>query len=763
LSEIAKLYVSIGAKTRDFESGMRNVQRSMRNIGKNMTRYVTLPLAGVGVAALKMSMDFEKALANVDTLLGGNAARIEEFKRGIQDMAIATGKSTGDLTDGMYQVVSAFGDTEHSLYLLETAARAGAAGLSSTKASINLLSGVIKGYNMDVTKAAEISDYAFATVRLGQTTFDELAASMGTVVPIASTLDVSMEELWGTMATLTGVTGTTSEVSTQFRGILVALIRPTKEMSGAISALGYESGRAMLETLGLEGTLHALKGAAGGSDETLAKMFGRVEALNAVLALTGAQADTWNMKMGEMENVAGETAAAFEIQAQTMAFRWEQLKQAGVVLLQELGDVIRETVVPLMEALLPVVQNLIEGFRAMPDSMKQIIVVAGAILAALAPVLMFVSAILPALKLVAAVFAALSIAVVAKAAVIVAAIMGIIAIIRYVWRESELFRDVVVAIWEYIKINISTAVTVLAETIKAILAVLQGDWSKAWQHMSNAGRAILEGFRSIAQIIMRNIANHVLGYIKRIVDGIGAFARYLPGEFAATVAAGAARASSAISGVMANIDAEQRRQSFAASARGADVARGFRELEAGTTGTAGAAIEEMMDDLGAAVGAPTATTGGGGGGSSGGGGGGSLTEAGNLLKEAAEMLKEVAEMFLPEKTMHEKLLEDIERVEARRGDEDFEAYMEKEWGGLDAYLESQQRRLDDLPAGESGGSFVAGQGRIHHSFDPIVIKGVDNEGQLVGTVRMIMPQFARAIKDGNRRYAARTSLSPLSR
>ena len=761
MSEIAKLYVSIGAKTRDFESGMRNVQRSMRNIGKNMTRYVTLPLAGVGVAALKMSMDFEKALANVDTLLGGNAARIEEFKRGIQDMAIATGKSTGDLTDGMYQVVSAFGDTEHSLDLLDTAARAGAAGLSSTEASINLLAGVIKGYNMDVTKAAEVSDYAFATVRLGQTTFDELASSMGTVVPMASTLDVSMEELWGTMATLTGVTGTTSEVSTQFRGILAALIRPTKEMSGAISALGYESGRAMLETLGLEGTLHALKGAAGGSDETLAKMFGRVEALNAVLALTGAQADTWNMKMGEMENVAGETAAAFEIQAQTMAFRWEQLKQAGVVLLQELGDVIRESVVPLMEALLPVVQNLIEGFRAMPDSMKQIIVVAGAILAALGPVLMFVSAILPALKLVAAVFAALSIAVVAKAAVIVAAIMGIVAIIRYVWRESELFRDVVVAIWEYIKINISTAVTVLAETIKAILAVLQGDWSKAWQHMSNAGRAILDGFRSIAQSIMRNIANHVLGYIKRIVDGIGAFARYLPGEFAATVAAGAARASSAISGVMANIDAEQR---TARRMTGTfDYAPSSPALEGRKQATEALFEDVVVDDIAGAVGVPTATTGGGGGGSSGGGGGGSLTEAGNLLKEAAEMLKEVAEMFLPEKTMHEKLLEDIERVEARRGDEDFEAYMEKEWGGLDAYLESQQRRLDDLPAGESGGSFVAGQGRIHHSFDPIVIKGVDNEGQLVGTVRMIMPQFARAIKDGNRRYAARTSLSPLSR
>jgi len=55
------------------------------------------------------------------------------------------------------------------------------------------------------------------------------------------------------------------------------------------------------------------------------------------------------------------------------------------------------------------------------------------------------------------------------------------------------------------------------------------------------------------------------------------------------------------------------------------------------------------------------------------------------------------------------------------------------------------------------------RGTIHHSFDPIVIKGVNDEGQLVGTARMIMPQFARAIKDGNRRYAARTSLSPLSR
>ena len=50
---------------------------------------------------------------------------------------------------------------------------------------------------------------AFQTQKLGVTTYKELAASMQPLFPLGKSLNVSYQELFGSMATLTGVTGNT--------------------------------------------------------------------------------------------------------------------------------------------------------------------------------------------------------------------------------------------------------------------------------------------------------------------------------------------------------------------------------------------------------------------------------------------------------------------------------------------------------------------------------------------------------------------------
>ena len=56
------------------------------------------------------------------------------------------GKSTGDMTTGLYQVISAFGYGSDSLAQLELNARAASAGLATTEQAIALTSAVTKGY-----------------------------------------------------------------------------------------------------------------------------------------------------------------------------------------------------------------------------------------------------------------------------------------------------------------------------------------------------------------------------------------------------------------------------------------------------------------------------------------------------------------------------------------------------------------------------------------------------------------------------------------
>lgn len=321
--------------------------------------------ATLGTAAVKSAAEYEAQLANVSTLLTGTeaevAARTAEIGDQVLEISNRTGVATADLTDGMYQVVSAFGDSADAAAILETAAKSAAAGNATTTDSINLLSAVTKGYGDTSAEAVQqAADLAFATVRLGQTSFPELAAGMGKVIPLASTLGLEQEQLWGAMATLTGVTGSTAEVVTQMKATMQAFLSPSKNMQAALKNMGYESGQALLESKGLQGSLDALKDAVGGNELAFAGLFSSVEAQTAVLAMAGNQAENLTSKTAEMYEATGAANTAFERQTNNLKYDIKMIKNLGANFLTQLGTNILPYVREFAEAALPVVSEALE-------------------------------------------------------------------------------------------------------------------------------------------------------------------------------------------------------------------------------------------------------------------------------------------------------------------------------------------------------------------------------------------------------------------
>ena len=339
----------------------------------------TVIAAAIGFAA-KKSIEFNKEIANIATLMPTATTEILELKKNIQGLGIQYGKDTIDLAKGAYQVVSAFGEQAASSKKLEIATIAATAGMSTTSDAINLLSAVSKGYNTTSDEQIQkISDLAFQTVRLGQTTFPELAASIGRVVPTAATLGVGVEELNAIFATLTGVTGSAAEVSTQTSGILRAMIKPTAGMRTAMKDLGFETGEQMLKSMGLVESLNALVGTTDGTTISVGKLFGRAEAMTALFALTGTQAETFGFKLGEMGNASGLSAKALGAVTDGVnkaGFQFEQTKQRVTVLVQTIGDSFLPILSAMMSAVTPVlsiVQYFAEVIGILPGPLKLLV------------------------------------------------------------------------------------------------------------------------------------------------------------------------------------------------------------------------------------------------------------------------------------------------------------------------------------------------------------------------------------------------------
>ena len=140
----------------------------------------------------------------------------------------------------------------------------------------------------------------------------------------------------------------------------VAFLSPSKNMQAALKNMGYESGQALLESKGLQGSLDALKDAVGGNELAFAGLFSSVEAQTAVLAMAGNQAENLTSKTAEMYEATGAANTAFERQTNTLAYDIQMVKNLGANFLTQLGTNILPYVREFAEAALPVVSEALE-------------------------------------------------------------------------------------------------------------------------------------------------------------------------------------------------------------------------------------------------------------------------------------------------------------------------------------------------------------------------------------------------------------------
>lgn len=387
-----------------FSKPLASIGRKATNIGKGLTAGLSLPIVAIGAASIASSTELNKGMANVATLIPGNAKRIEELKKSVQDLSIETAQGTENMTAGLFETISAFSDTADTAEILRINALAATAGQATTLEAIKLTSAVTKGYGDSSAAAVQkAADLAFMTNKLGQTNFPELAASIGDAVPMAVELGVSQEELFGVMAAGTGPLGTASKVSTQLRGAMQALLAPSGELTKLFEDQEVASGKALIKQRGLHGALKFIASAAKQTGTPLQKFIGSVEGMQLSLALTGSLSDALTEKTKAMGSVSGSVSEAFVAQTEGVnkaGFQMAQLSAKVSVASQRLGDGLAPALLAIFERVSPLIDGVISlatQFSELDAGSQGTIIAIAAIAAALGPVLVVVGAVTSAI------------------------------------------------------------------------------------------------------------------------------------------------------------------------------------------------------------------------------------------------------------------------------------------------------------------------------------------------------------------------------
>lgn len=297
-------------------------------------------------AAAESSIDFGRSMANVSSIMADNPRRVKELADAAKALGTEFGVLPKEVADAMYGVIGNLGDTRDTIDQVRQSMLLAKSGAASTSEAFGLLSAVTRAYgDTSAGSMKKTANLASAAVRLGSLTLPQLAQSIQAVTPVASSLGVSLEELFTVQASLSGVTGDAAEVYTQMQSAMTALLKQTPQMEKAFrKAFRHEGIKTTAQAIGkygLQGTLQKLKATTNGTQEQMVDLFGRIEGVRFAMAVTGNQAADYTDKLKQMHNVDTEVTDAVAKQTKGMgaqAFALDKARAEAEKQRIELGD-----------------------------------------------------------------------------------------------------------------------------------------------------------------------------------------------------------------------------------------------------------------------------------------------------------------------------------------------------------------------------------------------------------------------------------------
>ena len=355
-----------------------------KQIGSAMSSAITLPLAGIGIAGAKLAVDLETNFGKINNLVGASSEELKKYKSGVSDISSATSKSQSELSDALFDLTSAGLKGDAALAALQSSAKASAIGLGETKVVASAVSSAMNAYEKSNLGAARATDILAATVKFGKTEAESLAPAIGQVLPIASALGVTFEEVGANIATFTRIGIDSKQAATALKSLLSGLSGAAgADQAAALESVGLsmQGIRDKIKQDGLLAAMEQLNESTGGNVETLSRIIPNVRAFSNVLGTVGAQGDTYREALDGITNSTGLVGDGFENVTKTAGFQFNalinQIKNTGI----SIGQIL----LPSLLKVAGIVSSLVGKFQALTSEQKNSVIKITAIIAAIGP------------------------------------------------------------------------------------------------------------------------------------------------------------------------------------------------------------------------------------------------------------------------------------------------------------------------------------------------------------------------------------------
>lgn len=516
---------------------------AMTSVGSSLTKSVTLPLVGIGTAAVKMTSDFDSSMAKVEAISGATSDELDALREKAKEMGAQTKFSASESADAFTYMAMAGWKTEDMLNGIEGIMNLAAASGEDLALTSDIVTDALTAFGLQAQDSAHFADVLAAASNSANTNVSMLGESFKYVAPVAGSLGYSMEDTSVALGLMANSGIKASQAGTALRTLLTNMVNPTDNMDWAMRRLNVSltDNEGNMKSLN-EVMVDLRKGFSQLSQaeqaEVAANLAGK-EGMSGLLAIVNASETDFN-KLTNAINTADGTA---QDMADTMLDNLGgQLTILGSAL-EGLAISFGEILVPTLTEGIRHLTEFVDSLNAMDDDTKQVILTFGMIVAAIGPMLLIFG------KLASSISAIISLiggtgglaAIVGLLAGPLGVVIGLVATLTAAWvtdfgniREytSEIFtsiseiisaaldlitmlwdnnflgiQTIVENAWNAIEIIFDSALRIISDLFATFAAVFSGDWESAWEHLKDIGATIWEAIKKFFSEFLNGLVN----------------------------------------------------------------------------------------------------------------------------------------------------------------------------------------------------------------------------------------------------------------
>lgn len=527
-----------------FTNAMSGISQSLKPIGDEMTKSLTLPIAGLATASMAAWKQVDDGMDTVIKKTGATGQALEAMQTSVKNIATSLPVTFQDAGTAIGEVNTRFGVTGEQLE-----------DISTKFLKFAKINGVDVNQSIDQVQKA-ISAFGLST--------DDAGAFLDTLNKVGQDTGVSMDVLEsGLISNSTALRGMGLNAASSAT-LLGNLEKSGVDVSTAMMGLKKVQANAMSEGISMQDAfVKALS-----STEGAISVFGAKAGpqLYAAFQNGALSADMFTDSSVSLEDALGSVSNTFDATLNP-ADQWQTVLNNLMQLGYEVAEAVMPSIQTAVDAIIPAIKDLADGWSNLDPGMQQAIIAGAGVLAVLGPVISIISGITGSIgKLSSGISMLLG-------HPILLAIGAIIAGLVLLYQNNEDFRNFVNEAWKNIQKVVGGVIDAIAgfwtntlqptlqaigdftqntlwpiiqvifmavgEVVQAVFSLIAGSWQNILlpaftaigTFLSNVlmpvFSTVFNGIKTVVSVVFGAISDFWNGILKPVFTAIGDAAKWL--------------------------------------------------------------------------------------------------------------------------------------------------------------------------------------------------------------------------------------------